>query len=85
MCFDICTINMCVSIRVRGLHLVFLSDFFSQADADAIRPRACNTPRSVNKVLELCRKINYGVYFCNTLTGIAFAKSTAMKDLFSWV
>ena len=23
MCFDICTINMRVSIRVRGLHLVF--------------------------------------------------------------
>ena len=23
MCFDICTINMCVSIRVRGFHLVF--------------------------------------------------------------
>ena len=25
MCFDICTINIRVSIRVRGLHLVFLS------------------------------------------------------------
>ena len=24
MCFDICTINIRVSIRVRGLHLVFL-------------------------------------------------------------
>jgi hypothetical protein len=23
MCFDICTINIRVSIRVRGLHLVF--------------------------------------------------------------
>ena len=25
MCFDICTINIRVSIRVRGLHLVFWS------------------------------------------------------------
>ena len=28
MCFDICTINIRVSIRVRGLHLVFFVDYF---------------------------------------------------------
>ena len=26
MCFDICAINIRVSIRVRGLHLVFVSE-----------------------------------------------------------
>ena len=40
MCFDICTINIRVSIRVRGLHLVFLLVFhvnshcFCTADLD---------------------------------------------------
>ena len=29
MCFDICTINIRVSIRVRGLHLVFVFCFIS--------------------------------------------------------
>ena len=32
MCLDICTINIRVSIRVRGLHLVFLSDLESGPD-----------------------------------------------------
>ena len=32
MCFDICTINIRVSIRVRGLHLVFIVGTVSKVE-----------------------------------------------------
>ena len=50
MCFDICTINIRVSIRVRGLHLVANEDFDSNSVTCGVQ-----TPSNLSlNMVELC-------------------------------
>ena len=63
MCFDICTINIRVSIRVRGLHLVLTGDLtegqpvsFSTAKRNSVFEIAGELPQHSTKSVFDCKR-----------------------------
>ena len=81
MCFDICTINIRVSIRVRGLHLVliFFLLLFSSSDSSHV----CFS--SVHIVGSLTSKLPSAIavmvwMMALTLVGLCLAKTAAWRS-----
>ena len=80
MCFHICTINIRVSIRVRGLHLVFLRcTEFTNLDlhmaSDSSFPQWCNLVLFAQKTCQPDMRYRFGGLCCAHLRDCGFCEA----------